>query len=129
EATLRGANLKDADFSDAHLDHVILSGASAEGAKFVRATLTAITMDGGLVGGADFAKAKLGRATFRRVDFTSAAGESANIESAETLTDAVFEDVNGLTPEQILLCTKMGAKFQSGESGTVSNSDASLRKE
>ncbi len=114
EATMSDTNLKRANFSKASLESADLSGARADGAKFKGANLTGITMRGGTVGGVDFSGANLTGATFRGVTFASSLpdGVPSNPEESEALSGAVFEDVEGLTFDQIESCKARGAIFK-----------------
>jgi hypothetical protein len=65
------------------------------------------------VNGANFSYADLTGAQFINVSFSSLQEKmfAANPEAAAKLTDALFQDVAGLTPEQIARCVDKGAKF------------------
>jgi hypothetical protein len=129
QATLQKTNLKQADLSGANLENADLSGTRGDNAKFKQANLSAITMDGGTLGGADLSGADLSRARFQNVDFASASpdGVAANPEAAEKVLGAVFDNVTGLSVEQINLLRQKGATISMKSQLTVEPSPAPAR--
>lgn len=111
EAELGGANLKGVDFTGANLASADLSGAGIDDAVFNRANLNKITIKDCTASSTNFTDADLTEAKFFNVAFDSA--RPANLEAAKVLSGADFIDVTGLTPDQIILCEKKGAKFRS----------------
>lgn len=113
EIVLYKANLKEADFTEANVEYGDLSDARVDRAIFRDANLSNVTMTGGTAGGVDFSGADLTGAKLRGVDFTPIPPnvKEANPEAANILSNALFENVTGLTEAQIARCKEKGAKF------------------
>jgi uncharacterized protein YjbI with pentapeptide repeats len=118
EADLSGANLREADFTNATLEYAVLSGSHADDAVFRDANMSNVIMEGGTLRGADLANAHLTKAQFSGVNFAPIppSKKRANPEAAMTLSEAEFDKVQGLTEEQIALCQRKGARFDTRQS-------------
>ena len=103
----RGAILTDTDFSEADL----------RGANFSGADLSGVYLENAQLHQANFRKSSLALANLIRADLTGANLTEANLQqtnlSGAIVTDAVFGDNPGMTPELQQSLQERGAKFLS----------------